>query len=110
HMCTYVRINGQITMVRGFTVDSKFDAAANLRSVPAGNASIPGAIANDQGLFTITNARTVEWPVTADAAKAMADSLPQPGAPPAGSPSQYTGRPGVSPNTSGASNCVGFAC
>jgi hypothetical protein len=108
HTAAYVRIGGQIKIVRGFTVESLIDAAANAKSVPAGQSSIPGVISNDIKMFTITNARTVEWPVTADVAKGMADSMPAPGTPPSTMPGQYTGRPGVF--GPGASNCVGYAC
>lgn len=108
HTAAYVRIGGQIRIVRGFTVESLIDAAANAKSVPAGQSSIPGVISNDIKMFTITNARTVEWPVTAEVAQGMADSMPAPGTPPSTMPGQYTGRPGVF--GPGASNCVGYAC
>lgn len=108
HTAIYVRINGQITIVRGFTVESLQQAMRYSQAITSGEQAVAGTIANDSALFTITNARTVEWPVGADAAQRMANSLPESGAPPITGPTQYTGRPGV--YGPGATNCVGWAC
>lgn len=110
HTATYVRINGQIRVTSGFTVESLTEAAMNMRAVPAGTKGIGGTISNDISMFTATNARTIEWPVSQQVAQQAADTLPQAGPPPAGIPSQYTGRPGVPNGPVNAGNCVGFAC
>jgi hypothetical protein len=110
HTAAFVRVNGRITVARGFVPESLVDAALNSGGVEAGQQAIAGAVRNDLLVFTNMGARAVEWPVSAQTAVRFANTLPLPGSPPPGGPSLYTGRPAVFDAPAQATNCVGWAC
>lgn len=107
HTEIYVRINGEIIAVRGYTVESMLDALRKIKSVPAGKAGIPATISSTPGMFTNTTARTIEYPVSEEIARKFLSQLPEAGKPPASGPIEYTGRPAVYGK---GSNCVTWAC
>jgi hypothetical protein len=98
HTAVYARVGGRIVVVRGFTMAKTPSSLINLRGIEQGIKSAPGVLAEDAALFTNTGAMSIEYPVTAEMAEALAKGLPPPG--PAGM--AYTARPAV--------NCMGSNC
>jgi hypothetical protein len=80
------------------------------RAVEAGTAAVPAAIGSDAYLFTLTGARSIEYPVSPSVADALAGRLPPVGpvAPGGATPPLYTARPAVYQVCNG-SNCVLWA-
>ncbi len=110
HTAVFSRVNGEITIVRGFGPASTADTVLNYPSLMGGKSSTPAEISADAWLFTKTTARSVEYPVTPEMARAFAQGLPEPGIPPAGMPQNYTFRPDLYGDTQAASNCVLWGC
>jgi hypothetical protein len=110
HTAVFARVNGQITVVRGFGPSSTADTILNYSSLMEGKSSTPAEISPDAWLFTKTTARSVEYPVTPEMAQAFAQGLPEPGVPPVGMPQNYTFRPDLYGDPQAASNCVLWGC
>jgi hypothetical protein len=114
HTAVYVRRAGQIEIVRGFGPQmggsQLLPFLRNASAVESGTGAVPASIGADAGLFTLTGARSVEYPVTAALAEEFARGLPLPGPVTAGGrvPPLYTARPAVYQACTG-SNCVLWA-
>jgi hypothetical protein len=114
HTALYVRQGGRVTIVRGFNprTDGRFLLSFLRKSgaVEAGKAAVPAEIGEDAFLFTMTGARSIEYPVSPATAEALAGRLPSVGpVTPSGAPSTlYTARPAVY-RICTASNCVLWA-
>jgi hypothetical protein len=91
HTAIYIRQGGQVTMVRGFS-PQLLELIGNMKGVRYGSSTVPGAIGADASLFTLTGARAIEYPVSAELAARLAGKLPQPG-PVAPNSFQYTAEP-----------------
>jgi hypothetical protein len=105
HTAAYVRRAGQIEIVRGFNPEMSLSFLRSARAVERGTAAVPAAIGSDVHLFTVTGARSIEYPVTPAVAEALARRLPPVGpVQPGGAPLLYTARPAVY-RVCTASNC-----
>ena len=108
HTAVYVRLKGKIVAVRGFNVQSLLELLGKWTPVKSGAASVRAEYTDDAALFTHTGARAIEYPVTGETAKALAQALPAPG--PAAAGERWTGVPGnYSGPTCEGSNCVLWA-
>jgi len=102
HTAVYVRQGGNITTVRGFTVDSFLTTALNSGQIESGNLGVTATIANDSQLFTHTGSVSIEYPVAQELAESFVQSLPEVGSPTGSMPRLYTARPSV---CNAGSNC-----
>jgi len=116
HTAVYVRINGEITITRGFMpqmISSEF--VGNMSGVRAGATSVPGVITSASGgtsglpAFMRDAAQTIEFPVSLEQAQQAMAELPNTGIPPEGFAQRYTAKPAKLGDLN-ATNCVGAAC
>ncbi len=82
HTAEYIRLDGGIKIVRGYTVADKlglvFDPAL-AEGVETGAKGVPATVANDVGMFEHSGARTLEYPVPRELAESYAGKMPKPG-------------------------------
>ena len=116
HTAVYVRVNGQITMTRGFMpqmMSSEF--LGNMSGVRAGATSVPGVFTSASGgtpglpAFMRDAAQTIEFPVSLEQAQQAMAELPNTGVPPEGFAQRYSAKPAKLGDLN-ATNCVGAAC
>jgi hypothetical protein len=98
HTAVYVRINGEIVMVRGFNPQmgaaGLWRLVTNYFGILSGRVGVPSEVTSDAWLFTKTNAQALEVPVSLETAQEMVRQTPVegPGGRP-GVPPEYTARP-----------------
>jgi hypothetical protein len=114
HTALYVRQGGRVTTVLGFNPQmggsQLLPFLRNAGAVESGTAAVPATIGADAYLFTVTGARSIEYPVSSATAEALMSRLPSAGpvAPGGATPPLYTARPAVYQVCTG-SNCVLWA-
>jgi hypothetical protein len=116
HTAMYLRQDGKIVWVRGFGPEMTLDFAKQAGAVGSGKASVPGVVESDVSMFKSTMARTVEYPIDAQTAKAIAGQHPVGKGGTGGSPANYTAKPNVFAEGHGGpaqmcmnQNCVMYA-
>lgn len=107
HTEVYIRVNGKVVAIRGYTVESILEAIKKADSVTAGKTSIPAKISSSSDMFYNTASKTIEYPVSEETARLLLEKLPAEGKPSQLGPVEYTGRPAV---LGKGSNCVTWAC
>lgn len=109
HSAIYVRQGGEVTIVRGFNPILQ-QLVGNTSAVRSGAGGVAAEISADAYLFTMTSARSIEYPVSPALAAELAGTLPPTGpiAPGGALPHQYTAMPAVE-NLPCQSNCGLYA-
>ncbi|MEW5930934.1 MAG: hypothetical protein AB1941_26015 [Gemmatimonadota bacterium] len=120
HTAMYVRQGGRVTVVRGFnpqmgTPAQFLKVVFGGEGIVRGTDRIASAVSSDAYLFTSTAARTMEWPVSPQAAVRLVEGLPEVGPvlPGSGHAPFYTASPAqwaaANPGH-GPVGCVGSNC
>ncbi|MEO8962987.1 MAG: DUF4157 domain-containing protein [Ginsengibacter sp.] len=121
HTAVYVRINGRVVVVRGFSINSIADVAksgmrpgmwnriSSLWQTIRGKApvDVPSRMMDDAALFSNTNAKTLEYPVTPEFAQQFIAELPPARVP--GAPLRYQINNNLNEVSGQGSNCVKWA-
>ena len=100
HTAVYVRIDGQIRLIRSYAPVSLVEAAVNFGAVRSGTGGVPAQIIDHLGaphppggrMFDITSGRSIEYAVPKDLAARFAGTLPEGGPLPG---QLYTAQPEV---------------
>jgi hypothetical protein len=99
HTAVYVRQNGRISLVRGFSPDTHSPGGLatllrNSAAIEAGTGSITSVVGSDAHMFASNAARSLEYPISPELAARYAQELDPVGQGRAvGAPGEYTARP-----------------
>lgn len=119
HTAVYVRIDGEIQVIRSYASESLVETALNLEKVRSGESGVPARIIDHLGepfppggrMFDITSGRSIEYPVPKELALQFMSQLPEGGPLPG---ALYTVQPELAAQLGGArlgkgQNCVHWA-
>lgn len=87
HTAVYVRVGGEIQLIRSYASESLVEAALNFGKIRRGTGSVPARIIDHLGepfppggrMFDVTSGHSIEFPVPREAARKFMSQLPQSG-------------------------------
>jgi len=115
HTAVYVRVDGQIQLIRSYAPKSLADSVLHYGDVRSGTGGVPAAILDHTGakappggrMFDITSGQSIEYPVPKEMATRFAQSLPEGGPLP---DQLYTAQPEVAAQLGKTRLCNGRNC